>query len=202
MDGIFYIVIFAAVGLILLLIMDKRKSIVAFLKEKVFKPRPIKVPKVKDEPEKTKEKEPESTGKLGYGDFSKVPIEEEKPQVKPKFFDNNLFGDNDDIDFEEDDDDMDIEKILKDIEAQESSQLNKKFQSDSLDQQLPDFENMSLSDLNSLLESSLEGDYNVDFGQFGAMDDDLSGEELGEIIKKLPRPIKVLIASDILKKKF
>ncbi len=198
------IVLFAAVGLLLLFLYDKRSSLITFFKEKVFKPKPVKLPKVKQPKDITKQKDQDKEIKsdnISYGSFE-LPKEEvqETEKKEPSFFGNTIF---DPVMHEDDDDDFDIDKMLSEIEDERRETDIKTYASEILDgAYLPDFDSMSIGDLDSLLEDNFDSDY-VTYGNYlPALDDELSGEELGEVIKSLPKSIKILIINDIFKKKF
>lgn len=202
MDAILTIVLFAAAGLFLLFVYDKRSSLVTFFKQKVFKPRPVKLPKIKEPKDITKEvKKPGEVQaeNLSFGEF-KMPEDKPKVAQEESFFGNTVFLQEE---FEDDEEDFDIDKMLAEIEEERRETSVKNYASDLFGtNNLPDFDSMSINDLDSLLEESIDSGYEGYNEYLPSYDDDLSGEELGEVIKSLPKSIKILIMDDIFKRKF
>lgn len=207
MDAILIIVLIAALGLVLLFIYDKRNSIIDFFKNKVARPKKIKLPKIKEPKDISKRKDSDKEVKpdnISYGEFTTT--EEFKPVQKEEVFNDEYFGNTIFDEVEEEEDDFDIDKMLAEIEDERRETDIKSYGENILDgPSLPDFNSMSINDLDSLLEDSL--DSSSSFGNFKNYlpaydDDELSGEELGEVIKSLPRSIKILIISDIFNRKY
>lgn len=194
MENFVYIVIFAVVTLFLLFLYDKRSSILTFFKEKVFKPKPIKIPKIKTKNKVDPDTIPD-TDKMGYG---KVKYPDELQQQNAEVFQvDNIFAPKDDFD----NDDIDLDKMFEELQSQSISENSKRRDPNDLTN-MPDFDSMSLNDLDNLLENSLGRNNMDDFGSYlPNSGSDISGEEIGKMLKNLPPQIKVLIASDILKRK-
>lgn len=199
MEGIVIIVIIAAVVLLLLLFYDKRNSIINFFKSKVFKPKELKVPKVK-KPTIDTDTIPNEDN-IDYGRL-KMP-EQTNAQASEEF----SFDDTDNIfssDEQDDEDDIDLDKIFEDLRIEQAKKGNKKFKSEMLDEVEPNFDAMSMEDLDTLLEDKFSSGRIPDDLEalMPSYNSNLSGEELGRAIKNLPPQLKILIASDILKRKF
>lgn len=204
------IVLFAAIGLVLLLVYDNRSFIITFFKEKIFKPKPIKLPKTKKSKDTFDEKileekprDPDTEIKpenISYGSFT-LP-EEKQVQDKPQeqvFFGNTIF----DSEFSDNEDDFDIDKMLAEIEDERRETDSKTYGSEIFDgEYLPDFSEMSIGELDTILEDSIGSDYGDYQNYLPTWEEDLSGEELAEAIKSLPRSIKILLISDIFKRKY
>lgn len=202
MTGIVIIVIIAAVLLILLGVYDKRKSIINFFKEKVFKPKKIKIPKTKEkqkiDPDTMVNEDNIDYGKVeSYDDAIKQP-EQTKIDDNAEF--ENIFNQNED----DDEEDIDLDKIFEELRIEQAKKGGKKFKSELLDETEPNFDFMSMEDLDSLLEDKLsKGNVPDDLESISPLlNSKLTGEELGKVIKNLPPQLKILIVSDILKRKF
>lgn len=212
MDAILIIVLIATIGLVLLFLYDKRHHIINFLKEKAFKAKTKKVQYIEPEKDISKQKDPDTEVKpenISYGNFSfseeikEVDEKDSDLKVKEKresFFGNTIF---DPDTYEDDDDDeMDISQMLEEIEEERRKSSIKRYASDILeDEILPDFESMSIGELNDFLEEEIDSDIAI-YRNYLQNDDDLSGEELGEALKNLPRSIKILIVTDIFNRKY
>jgi hypothetical protein len=201
--GIVYIVLFAAASLILLILYDKRNSIINFFKQKRTEKVKVKPSVVKQPVDVTKKHDSDKDIKqdnISYGSFKMQEDEEETLQEKDEWSEaDTIFTPLTRED--EDQDDFDIEQMLREIELEQREEASKRYESDSLDpQDLPDFDNMSMAELNRILEDDMTT--TSSFGLPLSDKDNLSGEVLGEYVKNLPHAVKILIATDIFKRKF
>lgn len=204
MQLIGYVVIFAAVCLFLLIIYDKRSLITDSIKKALQQKKPSKPPVIKQTADVTKKQDTDKEIKqenLSYGSFKMQDDSSVENQTKTQ--DDSYYGDTIFTPLiTESEDDFNIEEMLKEIEDEKREEVSRRYESDNLDpRELPDFDSMTLSELNSILEDDM-GSNISSFGNVSNSIDGLNGEELGEYIKNLPRAIKVIIATDILKRKF
>jgi hypothetical protein len=178
-----YIVLIAALVLILLTVYDKRESIAKFFKTKVFKPKPIEIPKPKIDPDTIPNPE-----NIQYG-------QAEQQQEQQTISNNDsIFSWQEQDEHEEED--IDLDSMFEDMRREE---LRQTF-ADTFDEQdsMPDFENMSMEELDQLLEANLKSGTSLTEFQFPS---DLTGAELGNAIKNLPPQLKALMLSDVLRRK-
>lgn len=189
--------IIAGIALLVLLIfvfLDKGKNF--FKKNKTPKIKEEKTSKKnKIESESSHDKEDYDTKikeeNVEYGKLPEVQsFNEEEEQPSEKLFVENL----------QEQEEIDIDKMFEDLRRK---QVDENIFDET---QYPNFDDMSMSELDSFLEQSFD-DYDMNsygksaLGNYG-YDDDLTGEELGKVLKGLPRQIKILLLSDILKRKF
>ena len=187
--------IIAGVALLILLVfvfLDKGKNI--FKKNKL--------PKVKKEVKENKMDKESSQDNVDYDtvikeenvEYGKEPEEQvlnvEAEQTPEKLFVENV----------SEQEDIDIDKIFEELRRK---QVDENIFEET---QFPNFDDMSMSELDSFLEQSFDdSDMGLSgkkvLGSYG-YDDNLTGEDLGRALKSLPRQIKVLLLSDILKRKF
>lgn len=184
--GILYIVIIAAVVLVLLFVYDKRASITSFLKTKFFKPKPLDIPKAK--PKIDTDTIP-NADKMKFG---KAKMQEQPNPVQDDTFEvDNIFSPKDEENLKED---IDLDRLFEEMRRDEA----KKNEADREAEQMPNFDNMSMEELDNLLENNFKGGQG-EVGNF--IPSDTSGEDLGKVIRNLPPQLKVLLASGILKRK-
>lgn len=195
MNGIFIIVVVATVALLLLVVYDKRNSILKFFREKVFKPKEIKLPKYEEKPKMDTDLIPDE-GKLNYGDLQSTPQNAKQNQSPQTDNEDNIFGGV----FEEDDDDIDLDQMFEELRQRAGS--NRKFKSEMLDENVTlNFNDMSMDDLDDLIEDQFSKRRPSEANNY-LPSGNLTGEELGKAIKNLPPEIKMILLNDILKKKF
>lgn len=202
MEGIFIIVVVATVALLLLVIYDKRNSVIKFFKEKIFKPKEIKLPENEEKPKLDTDLVPNEE-KIDYGELKKAEqkVETATPTIHENNEEENIFGGSE---FEDDDDEIDLDKIFEDLRQEQAKKGDKRFKSEMLEEVEPNFDSMSMEELDSLLEDNLsKGNVPNDLeSYFSSNNSNLSGEELGKAIKNLPPQLKMIILNDIFKKKF
>lgn len=160
----------------------------------------LKTPKIKEKKQKTvKEKPEKQSDKVEVQNESSV---EEPKQEDPYKFDNfpqqspiqeEDFGQDFYEDNIEEEEAFDIDKILEEIKMEEM-------------QSKKNFDDLSMSDLDDVLEDTFD-DARLSRNSLSALNDygyneEISGEELGQMLRNLPKPIKILLLSDILKRKF
>lgn len=214
MEGWIIIIIVAVLLFAGFIIYDKRKFIMDKIKQrtpKAHKEKPQKEPKTKTS--KDKEKSPDNQTKLESVDYDTMVVEENVEYGKePDSFDNYTQNNYENIfsvpeTKNEHEEDIDIDKLFEELKKQDEEN-SRKYKSDKLSQiyETPNFDKMSIDDMDDFLQKSFSFDdlssnnknYVEDFGYRS----NLSGKELGKMIKNLPPEIKALIITDILKPKF
>ena len=159
-----------------------------------------KAPKIKKEIKKNKIEDDFLQDKIDYDTVIKEENIEygKEPETNMKIADMEeplkLFAEDD-----SEQDEIDLDKIYEELRRKETD-----FNSFE-NSQIPNFEDISMSELDSFLEQSFNDiDVNSFDGELNSYgyDKNLTGEELGRVLKNLPRQVKILLLSDVLKRKF
>lgn len=212
MEGWIVIILIAVILFAGFIIYDKRKFIADKIKNVSF---PKQEKKVKEKPAKEKNKTKKH----------KQEVKEEKPIDYDTVVleDNVVFGKeieekvendedipimfSDSVNESADDDDIDLDQLFEQL-RQSDAENSQKYRMDKFNDDLdfPSFDDMSSDDIDDFLENSFSYDELSD-GVKSSMSDygyknNLSGKELGDMLKKLPPEVKALIIGDILKPKF
>lgn len=192
MNEIFTIIAISALAFVLLVLFDKRSFVVAFFKKIFIKPKKLKIPKTQDLPKIDTDEIP-LTENLELGKpFSFNKVEDEKEE---EVFDvGNLFSNKDS---ESKDEEIDIDDLIMKMRQDENKRVDQQNLAEFFDFDTQDFKNMSMEEMDNIIESKLidskdKNDY---------IPQNLTGEELGQYIKKLPLEIKIMLLGDVLKKK-
>lgn len=200
MEEILIVIGIALVLFVGFIIIDNRKTI--FEKLKKFKPKfsfpkKEKIEKEKPQPNKVEKKEdPDSQIKEENIQYGKIEVPKDLKQTDSKL--ENFYA-------SKKKEEIDLDKMFEEFRREETKENEKKYESDFLDSaDIPNFNSMSLGELDDAIEqnfSSIDKNTKDSLSSFG-YSNSMSGEELGKLIKNLPPEIKVLIATDILKRKF
>lgn len=202
--GIIVLVIIALIGVFAFLICDKGKLIASKLKEhkikdKALKEKPVKEKSVKSKKEK-KEKEElpqDDSQQVDYDtmikednvEFNKEPLPSEIVSYDLVNQPSKLFVEPDE------NEDIDLDKMFEELNMNS-------YKKNDLEQDPDDLDAMGFNDMDAFIEQSyIENNDNGVFGNYG-LEEDLTGAELGNAIRNLPKSVKVLIISEFLKRKF
>lgn len=208
MEGWLIIVLISIVLFVGFIIYDKRKFIADKIK-KIFK-KPLKKekePKVKQPKEKVvkqkkqkqpkkKKTQPEQETTEEIIDYDKMVLEDNIVYgQEPVIQQNPMFT----TEEETNNEDIDIDELFEQIRRQESELNQQSSQSNN-------FDTFNNDDFDEFFENEFSFDDFSDsakdsFRKMG-YDKNLTGKELGEMIKSLPSEIKAIIITDLLKPKF
>lgn len=200
MKEIFIVVGIALFLFLVFIFLDKGKNIFKkFKKTKTKKEKPVKEKKEKKNKQQKTQNQDE---KVDYDTTIKQENVEYGKEISPAVQDvqtevvsKKLF-----VDEQPEQEEIDLDKMFEELRRQESASPNAEYE------QMPNFDDMSMAELDSFLEQSFD-EQNLSLNGRNALDiygydDNLSGEELGRVLRNLPKQIKILILSDILKRKF
>lgn len=183
----FFIIVAIAFGVFIgFIIFDNRKVFLNKIKG-------IKLPQIKKEPPKPKDEKPKpkddpdkqiKEDNLKLGNFKDPKPLENQDAVEPE----NFYA----LKKKEE---IDLDKIYENLRREETRRYERKYQSDFLDPiDVPNFDKMSIDELDEFMEKAFAGDDQP-------RSSGLSGEELAKAIKNLPPQIKIMLFTDILKRK-